>query len=60
MFWLGVTMNKQQSASPVRMNINPHFFNAVFFIFQDTALNTLILGTMREENSKGKNPKQQQ
>lgn len=55
-------MNKQQSClfSPVRMNINPHFFNAVFFIFQDTALNTLILGTMREENLKRKNPKEQQ
>lgn len=53
-------MNKQQSASPIRMTTNPHLVNAVFFIFQDTALNTLILGTMREENLKRKNPKEQQ
>lgn len=48
-------MNKQQSAFPVRMNINPHIFNAVFFIFQDMALNTLILSTLRGKNLKEKN-----
>lgn len=47
-------MNKQQSASPVRININSHIFNAVFFIFQDIALSILILGTMTEKNLKGK------
>lgn len=48
-------MNKQQSAFPVRMNINSQIFNAVFFIFQYMALNILILSTLRGKNLKEKN-----
>lgn len=50
-------MNKQQSASPVRLTTNPHLVNAVLFIFQDTALNTLILGTMERREFERKKSK---
>lgn len=59
MLWLGITMNKQYSASPVRLNVNSHFLYAVLFIFQDTALSILILATMTEESLKGKKKKNQ-